>query len=72
MNENTSNGWTLYQKLVLAELERHSSSLEDIKKHMSKLEVEIATLKVKAAGWGLIAGMIPVAIAVIIELLSRK
>lgn len=66
------NGWTLYQKLVLAELERHSKDLENInnelKEHMKKIEVEIAMLKVKSGAWGLFGGLIPIAIA----LLAKK
>lgn len=74
MNEKdwAGNGWTQYQKLVLAELERHSSYLEDLKKHISRLEIEIATLKVKSGVWGLVGGLIPVLIAIGIELLSKK
>lgn len=70
------NGWTQYQKLVLAELERHSKQLEQINsqmhKQMSDLQVEIATLKVKSGVWGLMGGLIPVLVLVVLELLGKR
>lgn len=70
------NGWTQYQKLVLAELERHSKQLEalnsQLNKQMSDLQVEIATLKVKSGVWGLLGGLIPVLVFVVIELVGRR
>lgn len=68
----TGNGWTQYQKLVLAELERHSESLDALEDHLSRLEIEIATLKVKAGAWGLMGGLVPVLLALGIELILRK
>lgn len=64
--------WTEYQRLVLAELERHSNALEDMDKHLHKIEVEIAMLKIKAGVWGLLGGFIPVALAVALEALTKK
>lgn len=70
------NGWTLYQKLVLADLERHSKDLkainEELKEHMRKVEVEIAMLKVKSGIWGLAGGMIPVAVVLVLEFLKKR
>lgn len=66
------NGWTQYQKLVLAELERHSEQLDRLSKQITHLDIELAMLKVKAGAWGLIGGLIPVAIAIMIELLNKK
>lgn len=34
-----SNGWTQYQKLVLAELERHDSQMENIKKDIVEIKL---------------------------------
>ena len=66
-------GWGEYQKLVLHELQTHSSDLREIRKDMSSLKTEIGMLKVKSGLWGLIGGvisMIPVAVVVILELIK--
>lgn len=62
-DRNESASWVQYQKLVLAELERHSSALEDINHRIASIQVEIAMLKVKSGIWGLMGGLIPVIIA---------
>jgi hypothetical protein len=67
MSENestTTNGWNEYQKLVLHELQEHTKELDKINAEIQKIHVEVATLKVKSGVWGLIAGSIPVAIAI--------
>jgi hypothetical protein len=61
------NGWTNYQKLVLAQLEQHQESLEKINDKLNQIRIEITELKVKAGVWGLIAGMIPVIIAMLLH-----
>jgi hypothetical protein len=65
------NGWTTYQKLVLAQLEQHQQSLDKINDRLSEIRIEITELKVKAGIWGLVAGMIPVAIALIMQMLEK-
>jgi len=71
MNEWEGNGWTRYQKLVLAQLENHYKDLKQLEKDISDLRVEISALKVQAGVWGMIAGLIPVSIAIIMGLLSK-
>ena len=41
-----SNGWTQYQKLVLAELERHEKQMENVKHDI--LEIKIAQNKLSS------------------------
>jgi FtsZ-binding cell division protein ZapB len=45
MADNTSGGWGEYQRLVLAELERHNSLLQTIDTRIQSLKVEIELLK---------------------------
>jgi hypothetical protein len=77
----SQNGWNEYQRLVLAELERHNTRLETIDEKISavrvdlvKLQVElaaeIATLKVKSGLWGALAGILTVLIALGIKLIT--
>lgn len=72
---NPVGDWTEYQRLVLAELERHGrmlTALDDrMREELSGIRVEIATLKVKAGVWGAIAGLIPVLLAILMLILSR-
>lgn len=58
---NTPNGshpWTEYRLLVIKELESHGETLNRIDRRISKLEIDINTLKVKAAFIGAIAGAV--------------
>lgn len=72
MPDSDKTEWGRYQKLVLAELKRHSDGLESLENHISRLEIDIVSLKIKSGVWGLTGGMIPVVIALVVELLSKK
>lgn len=76
------NGWTQYQKLVLAELERNAEGIKELNEkkderlkemniQFGEIKIQIAMLKVKAGIWGLMAGMVPVVIALAIESLKK-
>ena len=68
MSDN--NNWKEYSKLVLHELETHTTELKSINENIKLIEKDIIMLKVKAGMWGAIAGMIPVAIVILINLLT--
>ena len=59
------DGWEQYQKLVMAKLEEHDNRFSLINEKLTQIQVDIATLKVKAGVWGGVAGLIPVIIAVV-------
>ena len=63
MAEN--NGWGQYQKLVMDKLGEHDEKFGSIESKLTQIQVDIATLKVKAGVWGGIGGLIPVVIAII-------
>lgn len=65
-DEWSRNGWTKYQLMVLNQLENHHKDLASMNEKISDIRVEISALKVQAGVWGLIAGLIPAAIALII------
>ena len=76
-----TNGWTEWSKHVLKkleELEKHDKDTQDaidlfkneINKILTEIKVEVAMLKVKSGIWGLIGGLIPVAIAIVYILLK--
>lgn len=73
--DNPTDGWAEYQRLVLAELERHGAQLTALEtklnERLGEIRVEIATLKVKAGVWGALSGMIPVILGTIGVLMAR-
>ena len=60
-----TNGWDQYQKLVIDKLGDHDEKFTSIESKLMKIQVDLATLKVKAGVWGGLAGMIPVVIAIV-------
>ena len=60
-----TNGWGQYQKLVLDKLGEHDDKFTSIEDKLTKIQVDIATLKVKAGVWGGVAGLIPVVVAIV-------
>ena len=76
-NERSTNGWTEWGKFVLKELERlnkviadlissYNNELKAIRKEMKERDEEIVGLKIKSGVWGLIGGLIPVLIVLIL------
>jgi len=70
--KNSGNNWSEYQKLVLAELERHGSLISDIDGKISDIRVEIAMLKVKSGVWGAAAGLVSVLVFLLYQMLSKN
>ncbi len=63
MAEN--NGWSKYEKMVIDKLDGHDDKFNGIENKLTQIQVDIATLKVKAGIWGGIGGLIPVVIAIV-------
>lgn len=57
MAEGT-NGWSEWGKHVLKELQRQEECDADQWKEIRAIQVDIATIKAKAFGWGSLAGLI--------------
>jgi len=64
------NGWDEYQKLVLHELKQLNKKADTNLIEHAAIKEDIAKLKVKSGVWGLIGGMIPVGIALLIWILK--
>ena len=60
------NGWEQYQKMVINKLDAHDSDFKTIEDKLTSIQVEIATLKVKASIWGGLAGLIPVVLGIVL------
>lgn len=69
-----ANGWPVWQRLVLSELEDRKTEIGEINSELRefRLEItnEITALKVKAGVWGLLAGLIPSIGALLLILLG--
>ena len=63
MAEN--NGWSQYEKMVIDKLDDHDGKFNGIEDKLTQIQVDIATLKVKAGVWGGIGGLIPAVIAIV-------
>ena len=63
---SVDNGWAQYQKLVMEKLEMHDGKFSNIDSKLTQIQVDIATLKVKAGVWGGIAGLVPVVLALVL------
>ena len=59
------NGWSKYEKMVIDKLDDHDGKFNGIEDKLTQIQVDIATLKVKAGVWGGIGGLIPVVIAIV-------
>ena len=63
MAEN--DGWSKYEKMVIDKLDDHDDKFSGIENKLTQIQVDIATLKVKAGVWGGIGGLIPAIIAIV-------
>ena len=61
-----TNGWNHYQKLVMDKLDDHDVKFSNIENKLTQIQVDIATLKVKAGVWGGIAGLVPVVLGLVL------
>ena len=66
-----NNSWGQYQKLVMEKLEMHDGKFSNIDSKLTQIQVDIATLKVKAGVWGGIAGLVPVVLGLVLFYASK-
>jgi len=57
--------WREYKKLVISEIDRLSSHIVGLERKIDHLRGDVVMLKVKSGIWGLLAGFIPVTIALL-------
>jgi len=67
-----NKSWNEYRKFVVEKLDAHSGNFGEIFERLNKIEVAVSALKVKAGVWGLLGGVIPVAITIIVWLVVKK
>ena len=69
MAENDS--WSKYEKMVIDKLDDHDNKFGLIENKLTQIQVDIATLKVKAGVWGGIAGLVPVVLGLVLFYASK-
>ena len=57
--------WREYKKLVISEIDRLSDHISNLEKKIDHLRGDVVMLKIKSGVWGLLAGLIPVTIALL-------
>ena len=50
------NGWSEYQKLVLAELKRLDESVHGCQRELAEIRLGLAVLRTRAVSWGAVGG----------------
>lgn len=73
------NSWERYQHLVLSRLDTLDERINCLTRKvdqirvdsLTKLWTEVAVLKMKAGAWGLLGAAIPVAIMLMVSILTR-
>ena len=54
----SDNGWSEYQKLVLAELKRLDASLHVLHDEVAELRLSVEVLRQRAVTWGALSGFV--------------
>ena len=60
------SGWSQYEKMVIEKLDSHDGKFSVIDTKVTQIQIDIATLKVKAGVWGGIAGLVPVVLGLVL------
>ena len=68
----SADGWDQWAIYVLKELERLNAHYEALRREISAVHTEIATLKAKAGLWGAIGAAVPVLLMLAIQLLLTQ
>ena len=69
-DNQTTEGWGAYERMVLAKLEELGDDVKDIQREQTRQGVEIAMLRVKSGLWGATAGLVPFGLYVAYALLG--
>ena len=65
------NGWSKYEKMVIDKLDDHDDKFSGIEDKLTQIQVDIATLKVKASVWGGLAGLVPVVLGLVLFFVTQ-
>ena len=65
------DSWSKYEMMVIDKLDEHGNKFNDIENKLTQIQVDIATLKVKAGIWGGIAGLVPVVLGLVLFFVTQ-
>lgn len=71
MSPPEHDDWNEYRIAVIAELKRHTCELGKVQKSVTGLKVQVAMLMVKSGIWGVLGGMVPVVIMIVLWLITK-
>lgn len=72
MSNGEQNGWAIWSKHVLLELERLNDEIEKVGNKLDEIRDDVIMLKTKASLWGGITGLIvAVAVSLITKLMMK-
>lgn len=63
--------WQVWSKYVLEELKELKDIYRDLDSKVNKINQDIIALKIKSGIWGMIAGIIPVSITIILYFILK-
>jgi len=66
-----NDGWSKYEKMVIDKLDDHGNKFSEIESKLTQIQVDIATLKIKAGIWGGIAGLVPVVLGLVLFFVTQ-
>jgi len=66
-----SEEWASYRRQVLDGLASSAGKLDKLDAKINDFQVELAVLRVKAGVWGLLGGMVPVAVMIAVQFFTR-
>ena len=65
------NSWSKYEKMVIEKLDDHDTKFTHLENKLTQIQVDIATLKVKAGVWGGVAGLVPVVLGLVLFFVTK-
>ena len=65
-----TNGWSLYEKLVMSKLENLEREVRELRQEQGDSAIDIAMLKVKAGAFGVVGGLLPFGLFVAYQILG--
>ena len=68
----SDNGWSEYQRLVLAELKRLDATMQAIRSEVAELRASVVEVKARAVTWGALGGAIIWVSTVVAQWVTRR
>jgi hypothetical protein len=67
----TADGWSEYERLVMAELERLDASVRACQSELTEIRMGLVVLRTRAVSWGALGGMVMWLTTVVVGYMSK-